>query len=346
MRIRAVIGIAACCAGLAACSAAGPKGPNTTVTTPSVGRPAPPISVDAALAHAPFSPYALLGTSSNDGLAPGESGYALAGECMTAAGYLNAASDVPMGFRIDPGLGISQPWGPWGYLGIAEAGQSGFRPTPGSALSELGIDGNGLQGDPASLPAAEQTALGKCGTIVQNFTDAQGRGSLAGIQAIANVIGTDVQHDPAVRNATKAWSACMSTDGFSYTDPNSVWGAAIQDMYGTTHGGINISTPVSTAGNQAQLALATADANCTQSTDLAGIYFAVQTSYEQQLVDANQQALTASVRRYRAAYSREVKHLTALLRTAKAVPFRSRKAQQSGTRSGQHSPSSQPTASG
>jgi hypothetical protein len=328
MRLRAVIGILACCAGLAACSAVGPQGPDTTVTTPSVGKPAPPVSVDAVLAHSPFSSYALLGTSNDDGLAPGESEYALAGECMTAAGFLNTAGDVPVGFTIDPGLGLSQSWGSWGYVGIAEAEQFGFRPTPGGALTQLGINGGGLGGNPASLPAAEQAALGKCGTIVQNFTNAQGRGSLAGIQTIANQVGTDVQHDPAVRNATKAWSACMSSNGFSFTDPRSAWGAALHDMYGSGQGGFNISNPISGAANQTQLALATADANCTQSTDLGGIYFAVQTSYEQQLVDSNQQALTSAVRRYRAAYQNEVKRLTALLRTAKAQPFHAVKARQ------------------
>jgi hypothetical protein len=326
MRFRAAIVISACSASLAACAVAAPKGPDTTVTTPAVGKPAPPTSVDAVLTHAPFSPYALLGTSDNDGLAPGESSYALAGDCMTAAGFLNAASYVPMGFRISPGLGISQPWGQWGYLGVTEAEQSGFRATPGSALADLGIAGPGLGGGPpANLPAAEQAALGKCGTIVMNFTNAQGRGSLTGIQAIANDIGTDVSQDPAVRSATKAWSACMSANGFSYADPGSVFSAAIQDMYGQTHS-INFGAPVSPAANQAQLALATADAKCTQTADLAGIYFAVQTSYEQQLVDANQQALTAAVHRYRAAYQKELKHLTALLRTAKASRFHSPKA--------------------
>ncbi len=340
MRIQIAIGILACCAGLAACTAAAPKGPNTTVTTPSVGKPPPPSSVDAALAHAPFTPYVLLGTSNNDGLAPQESGYALAGACMTAAGFLNAASDVPMGFRISPGLGISMQWGEWGYLGVAQAEQSGFRLVPGAGLNELGIDSPGLAESQPNVSQAEQTALGKCGTIVMNFTDAQGRGSLAGIQTLANDIGTDVQHDPAVKNATKAWSACMSRNGFSYTDPGSVFRAAMQDMYGNVHGGISPDTPISASANQAQIAMATADANCTQTTDLAGIYFAVQTSYEQQLVDANQQALTAAVRKYRAAYRKELQDLAALLRTAKAVPFPGGKA-----RAGQHTPAGRPTPS-
>jgi hypothetical protein len=270
----------------------------------------------------------LLGTSNNDGLAPQESAYALAGACMTAAGFLNAASNVPMGFRISPGLGISMSWGEWGYLGVAQAEQSGFRLVPGAALTELGIDGPGLAGPPANLPSAEQSALGKCGTIVMNFTDAQGRGSLASIQTLANDVSTDVLHDPAVKNATKAWSARMSQNGFSYTDPGTVFKAAMHDMYGSTHGGISPDTPVSASANQAQIAMATTDANCTQTTDLAGIYFAVQASYEQQLVDANQQALTAAVRQYRAAYRKTVNSLAALLRTAKANSFPGRKVRQ------------------
>ena len=63
------------------------KGPNTTVSTPSVGRPAATCLAQAALSSEAFTPYAALGLSNNDGLAPGESSYALARACMTAAGY-------------------------------------------------------------------------------------------------------------------------------------------------------------------------------------------------------------------------------------------------------------------
>ena len=62
-------------------------------------------------------------------------------------------------------------------------------------------------------------------------------------------------------------------------------------------------------------------ATATQDGALAGIYFAVQASYEKQLVTANQQALSAAVSHYRAAYAKELKQLPALLRTAKAQPF-------------------------
>jgi hypothetical protein len=74
------------------------------------------------------------------------------------------------------------------------------------------------------------------------------------------------------------------------------------------------------AQNQAQIAMAVADANCTLSSDLSGIYFAVQASYEQQFVSANQQALNAAVRQYKAAFAQALKTMPALLRAASDTP--------------------------
>ena len=91
-------------------------------------------------------------------------------------------------------------------------------------------------------------------------------------------------------------------------------------MFGGSHQ-ISPASTVSAAANQAQIATAATDASCTDSADLAGIYFAVQASYEQQIVNANAQALTAAVQQYKAAYARELKKLPALLKTAKANAF-------------------------
>jgi hypothetical protein len=162
--------------------------------------------------------------------------------------------------------------------------------------------------------------MGKCGTIVQDFTDGADKGALAGIDALSNDIANDVLRDAAVKNATQAWIGCMAKNGYSFHQPQDVFRQEIQAMYGSSRF-INPGAAVSAAANQAQLAAAVSDANCTQSTDLAGIYFAVQASYEQQLVNANAQALTAAVRQYRAAYAKELNKLPALLRTAKAIPF-------------------------
>jgi hypothetical protein len=328
MRNRAGLGLrlglaACCCAVLAACTAGPPKGPNTTVTTPSVGRPQPPASAQAALSAEAFTPYAALGISSNDGLAPGESQYTLAGPCMSAAGYPGVTLGegiVPFSISIgaDGGLAFTQPWGSWGYLGTADAQQYGFRVPPGTALTSLGL-GGGLPGNPPSVSAAEQTAADKCGTIVQDFGNATQKGALAGIATLSNDIDNDVARDPAVKAAARAWSACMAKNGYTFAQPQEVWGQELQAMYGS--GSISLGAPVSASAQQAQLATAVTDADCTQSSDLAGIYFAVQASYEQQLVNANQQALTAAVKQYRAAYAKELSKLPTLLRTTKAQPF-------------------------
>jgi hypothetical protein len=83
----------------------------------------------------------------------------------------------------------------------------------------------------------------------------------------------------------------------------------------------NVEATVSRAANQAQIAAAVTDATCTESADLAGIYFAVQASYERQIVNANQVALTSAVQQYKAAYARELRNLPSLLKTARATAF-------------------------
>jgi hypothetical protein len=328
MRIRSGVGVllaGICCAGLAACTAAASSGPNVTVTDPSVGRPSPPDSVQAALSHMAFTPYAALGLSNNDGLAPGQSTNQLSIACMSAAGYPNSTDLSPFGVRISAaGIAFSQAWGPWGYLGLAEAEQWGFLRPPGSALSSLGIDVPSSPPNPATIPAAEQTAIGKCATVVQNFTDMVNNGPLAGIVTLANDVYNDILRNGQVKSATRAWSACMTRHGYTYPDPATAFKDELQSLYGGIHGGKAIAIggrSVSTTQNQAQLAMAVSDADCTQSADLAGIYFAVQASYEQQIVNANQQALAASVRQFRADYQKEVSELPQLLRTARAQPF-------------------------
>ena len=308
------------CPGLAACTASAPKGPDVTVSTPSVGRPAPPASAQTALSRMAFTPYAALGQSDNDGLAPGESSYALSQACLATAGYPNAGN-VPFAISLGPAnLAFAQPWGAWGYLGSAAAQQYGFRAPVGSALSTLGIDVNPAPGNPADLPAAEQTAMGKCATIEQDFTDAISKGPLAGIVTLSTDIANDVQKDAAVKKATQQWSACMARNGYSYQQPQNVFFDQIQKMFGGRRQ-INPGATVSNAANQAQIAAAVTDASCTESADLAGIYFAVQASYEQQIVNANQQALGSAVQQYKAAYATELKKLPALLKTAKANAF-------------------------
>jgi hypothetical protein len=319
MRIRTGLGVIICCAGLTACTAAAPKGPDATVTTPSVGRPPAPASAQAALSSEAFTPYAGLGASTDDGLALDETYAALHTACMTAAGYAQYADSTPYFARANRGLAFAQPAGPWGYIGTALAAQYGF--TAPSDSNDAQSSGGPVTST-AGLPAGAQAAAGKCFNLVMDFNNAQFATSLAGIETMNDDIGNDVVDDPDFRRATKAWSACMARNGYSSPDADTLMlqeldalGQRIAPGSGATPG----SGPTA-AQNEAQIATAVTDADCTQATDLAGIFFAVQASYEQQFVTANQQALNAAVRQFKASYAKELSRLPALLRTASVTP--------------------------
>jgi hypothetical protein len=317
MRIRPGLGLLiCCCAGLAACTAAAGNRPDTTVTTPAIGRPPAPASAQAALSSEAFTPYAGLGAVSNDGLAPEDTYDNLHTACMNDAGYGQYADIVPVSFRANNGLTMAVPFGWQGYLGAAEAAQYGFMiPGLGGPLALSGPDNL-----PASAPAGLQTAAGKCLNIVMNFNNGQWATSMAGIETMNDVISDDVVHDPSLKNATKAWSACMARNGYTAPDAQTLANQELQTIgLRPAPGSPAPGSGLTAAQNQAQIAMAVADADCTQSTDLAGIYFAVQASYEQQIVTANQQALNAAVRQFKANYAKELRKLPALLRSASST---------------------------
>jgi hypothetical protein len=305
--------------GLSACTVTPKFKPDTSVTTPAVGHPPPPSSVEAAVSSEAFTPYAELGSSSGDGLAPSQSMSDLSKACLTDAGYPNATGPQAFAFAVFGPLTISRAWGAWGYLGVAEAAQDGFSLVPGDFRGVIA----GKLPAGGTVSSAEQKAENKCQGIVGKFTSAQTSGALAGIQTLSNDIMTDVQRDPSVKAATRAWSACMAGNGYKLTDPQSAFLQGLQSGGIVVHSasGSFVSQAYSFPGSsqtkaqkQAQIALAVTDADCTQSADLAGIYFAVQASYEQQITDLNQQALAAAVIEYRTAYQKELNKLPQLLK--------------------------------
>jgi hypothetical protein len=317
MRIRTGLAVLICgCASLAACTAAAPKGLDATATRPAVGRPPAPSSEGAALASEALTSYFDLGASANDGLAPGDTYAALHTACMNDAGYGQYAASAPFSARANRGLGFPQPFGPWGYIGVSLATQYGF-----NAPETDGPDGTGVPVgplvSPATMPAAARAAAGKCFNIVQAFNNAQFVTSTAGIEALDNVVGDDVVNDPDLIKAQQAWSACMARNGYDSQQPNTIWQQYLRPLGSGPAPG---STPSPTAAqNQAQIAAAVTDADCTLSTDLGGIYFAIQTSYERQLATANQQALGVAVREFKANFAKELSELPALLRTTSAT---------------------------
>jgi hypothetical protein len=318
MRIRTGWPLLVCCAVITACAASGPKGPAATVTTPAVGRPPAPASAAAALASEAFTPYAALGAADNDGLAPGDTYDALHTACMNDAGYGQYAADAPYPARTNHGLGFPQAFGPWGYVGTALAAQEGFLagsgptpvpPAPGGPFS--------------SLPTAAQAAAGKCFNILENFNNAQFAHSMSIIETLNNYISTDVIQDGEFKAAMRRWSACMAKQGFHSSDADT-FSQQAQIMLGQRLApGQNPNGPPgqpTAAQNQTQIAMAVADANCTLSSDLSGVYFAVQADYEKQFVSANQQALDAGIREYKAAFAKALKTMPTLLQTTSATP--------------------------
>jgi hypothetical protein len=267
-------------------------------------------TIEAALAKEAFTPYAGLGVVAGDGLARNETGTQLAAACMTDAGYPNDDADVQVMAQIPAGLGGGPPFGHWGYVGTTEAAQYGFEPA-GFGFAAGPPPGTGS----SDLSDAAQAAVNKCSNIIMDFSNAQQNSSLAGILAMSQTILDAVSTDPSVLKATTAWAACMTANGYHSTDPNTLLHEE------STHITPGSAPPSPTAAQKAaQIAVAEADAACTQSTDLAGIYFAVQASYEQQVVDANQQRLNTAVQQYRAAYQKELDSLPTLLRTTPTTP--------------------------
>jgi hypothetical protein len=293
-----------CCTGLAmaACSGgSGAKSPETSVTAPSVGKPAMASSIAAALARQAFTPYAGLGHVASDGLAPNEAVTSLATACLTDAGYPTANDDFQEG-HVGDTLTPSTLFGAFGYVGATEAAQYGFMP-----------GGPGLAGTGSSeLSAAAQAASDRCFTIWRNFLGTQLTSSLAAVQTLGQIIRSEDFKDPSIAKATKAWAACMAADGYDYGTPN--------ELVNTVMNVLRAASTLTGAQQAAQIAQAGADAACTQSTDLAGIYFAVQAGYEQQIVDANQPQLTKAVQQYRAAYQKELARLPTLLTTTPTTP--------------------------
>jgi hypothetical protein len=143
------------------------------------------------------------------------------------------------------------------------------------------------------------------------------------VETLNNYIGADVINDGEFHAATRHWSACMAKQGFHSSDANS-FAQQIQEMLGQRPTpGQNTTGPPgqpTAAQNKAQIAEAVADANCTLSSDLSGVYFAVQANDQKQFVSANQQALDAGVREYKAAFAKELKALPTLLQTTSVVP--------------------------
>jgi hypothetical protein len=100
--------------------------------------------------------------------------------------------------------------------------------------------------------------------------------------------------DSRVRAATKRWAKCMHLHGANLLTPPEAasWAG---------------KTPEATP---AEIEIATADAECTASSDLAGIFFAIDAGYQRELINANSRALSAVAAGIKAQNERDASALT------------------------------------
>ena len=95
-----------------------------------------------------------------------------------------------------------------------------------------------------------------------------------GLSGIVEQINADgfnhALSDDRVKTVFAAWSACMQADGYNYATPQEA---------------ANDSKWHSPQASTTEIAAATADVRCKQKTNVLGVWVAVESAYEQQLIE-------------------------------------------------------------
>lgn len=231
--------------------------------------PAPPVTGYGGLMGLPLSAY---GPSEQDDARLFTVRKALVVRCMKTGGYRGYSGQNLVRFTVRD-IEAVHPVGAWGYIGRATAKRQGFH-----ALAAP-------TGDATAVTGKERQDFEACaGKVDKQLPDVAGT---AGWTLTERLFDQSIQQtgaDQRVAGARKRWAACMAAAGHPAEDPEKL-----------------AAGPWKTAKPTAdEIAAATADQSCTTSSSLAGIYFAVLTGYQQELVSANAAALTAYQKQVRA----------------------------------------------
>ncbi|WP_030542200.1 hypothetical protein [Streptomyces albus] len=254
-------------AGLLAtgCSA-GPAGSGAHVTPdpPAIAAaPTAPATGYDGLTQLPLSAY---GTSEQDDLLLHRTHETLVARCMKGRGHTSYADrkKTSTAAKTTAEKEAIHPAGAWGYIGRGTAKRKGFHvavPVPASK----GPTGRELRDYNDCWDKADERMPTLVGTRGWKLTQ--------------NLFGRSFQKaaaDSRVRAARERWSSCMSTAGHPADDPEKLATRYLKAKKATAK----------------EIAAAMADESCTRSSNLAGVYFAVLTGYQQQLVSANAEVLT------------------------------------------------------
>lgn len=245
-----------CSAGLTG-SAAGVAPPAIAVT------PTAPATGYDGLIQLPLSAY---GTSEQDDVLLYEVNEALVARCMKSQGYTGYSDQKTprTAAKTQQEREAIHPAGAWGYIGSATAKRIGFHvavPLPAAK----GPAGQELKDYNACWDKADKQVPSFAGTKGWKLTQ--------------DLFGQSLQkaaEDSRVGAARERWSACMSAAGYPADDPEKLANGFLNAKKATAE----------------EIAAATVDESCTRSSNLAAVYFAVLTGYQQQLISANTEVLT------------------------------------------------------
>ncbi|MBZ3901872.1 hypothetical protein J8M51_09445 [Streptomyces scabiei] len=270
------------------CSASLADGTADVAATPPAiaGKPTAPVTGYDGLIELPLSAY---GTSEQDDVLLYETNEALVARCMKSRGYAGYSDQAKSKTAVKKTRKTKakreaiRPAGAWGYIGGATAKQKGFHvavPVPASK----GPTGKELRDYNVCWDKAEKQVPSLSGSKGWKLTqDLFGRSFQ---QAAA---------DSRVGDARASWTSCMSEAGHPAGDPEKLANGFLEAKKATAK----------------EIAAATAAESCTRSSNLAGVYFAVLTGYQEQLISANTEVLTGYKKQVRAQVDRAARLLAA-----------------------------------
>ncbi|GHH95971.1 hypothetical protein GCM10017779_64280 [Streptomyces capillispiralis] len=259
---------------------------HVTPTPPAIAATstAPATGYDG-LTGVPLSAY---GTSEQDDVLLHRTNEALVARCMQNRGYTSYSGQkkTRAAAKTKEEKEAIHPAGAWGYIGSATAKRIGFHvAVPLSATQ--GPTGRELKDYNACWDKADKQVPSLAGTRGWKLTQ--------------DLFGQSFQQaaaDSRVGAARERWSDCMSTAGHPADDPEEL-----------ANGFLNAEKATAK-----EIAAATADESCTRSSNLAAVYFAVLTGYQQQLISANAEVLTGYKKQVQAQVDRAA-HLLAASNT-------------------------------
>ncbi|MFJ9692234.1 hypothetical protein [Kitasatospora sp. NPDC101183] len=142
----------------------------------------------------------------------------------------------------------------------------GGRPAPGSAAAFHGRD----------LPPG-----GCIGAAQRELTAHGGTGRDSDVAVGINYEGFErSKADPRVRAVFRDWSRCMAEHGHDYPTP----GDALKDPRWATN----------PSPSAEEISTATADVRCKEGSNVVGVWFTVETAYEEELIRRHQRELDAA----------------------------------------------------